>query len=190
MALAAITRTVQDGSGNAVAGASVEIRAEIAGAPLVALYSDRAGLTPIGNPYTAPAAQFTVYLAEAVVRIDVTASGASSTERYAVAIEDVPGEPTLQITEVTAAGPYNMTAADDVILINQTVGAPMTVNLLTSVGRTRPIKIVDKKGDASTNAITIDANGTETIIGQLTYPINFDFGSVTLNPDQAGGWYI
>jgi hypothetical protein len=43
--------TVQDEDGNAVAGASVAVRFEGSGL-LATLYADKAGLTPLGNPFT------------------------------------------------------------------------------------------------------------------------------------------
>lgn len=190
MALAALTRTVQDALGNAVSGRTLEIRAEIGGAPLVSLYSDRTGATPIGNPYVLPTAMWTVYLAEGVYRIKIL-NGATleSDERYVVALEDVPGESTLEEVEIGAAdSPYNMLASTDVIKVDTSAG-PVTVNLVTAVGRTKPVKIVDAAGNAGTNAITIDGNGTETIMGQATWPLNFPYGSISLNPDQTGKWY-
>ena len=94
-------------------------------------------------------------------------------------------------TVITAGGSYSMLAADSVILVNKTVGGIITINLVTATGRKSPVKIVDLKGDANTNPITIDANGAQTICGQLTYILNFPFSSVVLCPRPDGnGWYI
>lgn len=49
--------TVVDGAGNVVPSASVEVRSEATG-NLVQLYSDRAGASPIGNPFNADANGF------------------------------------------------------------------------------------------------------------------------------------
>ncbi len=51
MALARHEFTVTDEHGNIVTDAQVEVRREIAGAPLAVLYSDRDGLTPLINPF-------------------------------------------------------------------------------------------------------------------------------------------
>jgi hypothetical protein len=51
MALARREFTVVDESGNIVTDAQVEVRREIAGQPLAAIYSDRDGTTPLGNPF-------------------------------------------------------------------------------------------------------------------------------------------
>jgi hypothetical protein len=98
----------------------------------------------------------------------------------------------LMVTEKTTSGNYDMVAADDVILVNKSVGAATTVNLVTAAGRSnRPVKVVDGKGDAATNNITIDGSGAETIVGAATYVIAFNYGSVTLWPKPDGsGWYI
>lgn len=189
MAGAAITRTVQDGAGNAITGAIVEIRAEISGAPLAQLYSDRALLNSLGNPYTAPTAQFTVYLAAGRYRIDITHDGITATERDAVALEDVPEDEAVDVTEVTSGASYDAGADDREIYVNKTVGSATQINLPTAVGRTDPISIIDGKGDASTNPITIVPNGAQTIMGQSSYVINFDRGSITLKPHQDGKWY-
>lgn len=97
----------------------------------------------------------------------------------------------LSLAEKTSAGAYSMLSADDHILVNKTVGEATTVNLVTASGRKRPVKIVDLKGDAATNNITIDGATTETIVGLTTYLIRNNYGSVTLWPKPDGsGWYI
>jgi hypothetical protein len=52
MALARREFTVTDEHGNLITDAQVEVRQEIAGAPLAVIYSDRDGLTPLGNPFS------------------------------------------------------------------------------------------------------------------------------------------
>ncbi len=53
MTLARCQLVIQDENGNIVDGASVTVQAELPGAPLVQLYSDRDGAVAIGNPFTA-----------------------------------------------------------------------------------------------------------------------------------------
>ena len=193
MALAAITRVVQDDEGNAVSGATVEIRREISGAPLVSLFSDRDGLNSIVNPYTAPTAQFTVFSSPGTYRIDITVGSETVTERYVVALEDVPGEESIEITEVTSGSTYQMLESDRIIYINKTVPGPITVTLVTAVGRTDDVQIVDGRGDAATNPITIVGAGSpgEPIIGRTDgVVINMNRGSLKLNPHQDGKWFI
>lgn len=52
MVLARWQATVTDEAGNILPGAQVEVRREVTGAPLATLYSDRAGTTPMGNPFS------------------------------------------------------------------------------------------------------------------------------------------
>lgn len=98
---------------------------------------------------------------------------------------------TKNVRVVTAAGAVTVTNADDIVLINKTVGAPTTVNLAAAATFTRPIKIVDLKGDAGTNPITIDPNGAETIVGLSTWVIGNNQGSIEITANPTGtGWYI
>lgn len=55
MSLARHQFTVQDGFGNILPGAHVEVRSELPGAPLASLFSDRAGIVAFGNPVDADA---------------------------------------------------------------------------------------------------------------------------------------
>lgn len=51
MTLARREFTVVDQNGNIVTDAQIEVRKEIAGQPLAAIFSDRAGATPLTNPF-------------------------------------------------------------------------------------------------------------------------------------------
>lgn len=61
MALARYQFTATDNAGNIIPGASVEVRSEVPGQPLVQLYSDRDGGVPIGNPFTADDEAFAAF---------------------------------------------------------------------------------------------------------------------------------
>jgi hypothetical protein len=77
MALARHQFTVVDASGDIVPGASVEVRSEVSGL-LVQLYSDRAGTTPIGNPFTADSNGFAFfYVAGGSYKIEASAGSSS-----------------------------------------------------------------------------------------------------------------
>lgn len=98
---------------------------------------------------------------------------------------------TSALRTVTAAGDVTMLAADNGVFINKDSGEATGVTLLSAAGRNRPFTVVDGKGDAATNNITITPDGSETIIGQASWVINLPYGSVTLNPRPDGnGWYI
>lgn len=53
MALGHFYRPVTDAAGNLVTGLTIEVRREVTGSPLGAPYADRAGATPMANPFTA-----------------------------------------------------------------------------------------------------------------------------------------
>lgn len=94
--------------------------------------------------------------------------------------------------EVTAPGAIAVVDSDIDILVNKTVGEATTVNLITAVDRETPVGVIDVKGDAATNNITITPAGAETINGVAgSRVINFDHGALTLHPLPDGtGWYI
>ncbi len=66
MVLARWQATIVDEQGNAQGGASIEVRREVVGLPLVSVYSDRAGVTPLGNPFTVGTDGFAAFMSLAV----------------------------------------------------------------------------------------------------------------------------
>lgn len=94
-------------------------------------------------------------------------------------------------TIITAAGPYVAQPSDNVLIIKQAVGAPFTVTVDWSA-RTRPLQVVDGKGDAATNNITITpaAGQTQLAIVNFSYVIDGNGGSVILTPlpDGSGAY--
>ncbi len=203
MSLARHQFTVQDSAGNVVPGAHVEVRSEVPGAPLATLYSDRAGASAIGNPVTADTAgyvYFHVIGGSYKIRVYTGTSGAPTTEhidRYVAIGLNSESDSIAQRSQsvITAAGTVTIdsTYADiDIVVINKTVGAATTVNLPLSASRTRPIRIVDGKGDANTNNITIIPQTGEKIWGTVDYHaiIDGNGGMVELTPrDDGTGWY-
>ncbi|WBL75592.1 hypothetical protein I3J27_21400 [Bradyrhizobium xenonodulans] len=195
MTLARFDRTVTDNFGNVVSGASVTVRADIPGQPLVSLYSDRAGTTPLGNPVVTDAnGDFGFYVAGGFYQIAVTHGADTKTQRY-VGIGLAQGSDLMAsgTTErvVTAAGTVTVTNDDaDVILIKKTVGAATAVVLPDPSTTTKKVRIVDRKYDAATNNITITSAGTsKTIMGGAQYVIDSNGGSIELVPlDDGTGW--
>jgi len=80
------------------------------------------------------------------------------------------------VTVVTSAGPYNVTSTDYIVVVNQSVGAAMTVNLPGTPSTGRTVIIKDGKGDASTNNITITPS-TGNIDGAATYVMSVNYSS-------------
>ena len=91
---------------------------------------------------------------------------------------------------VTAAGPVTVANNSSVVRVNQTVGAPFTVNLPPASSKSCPVLIADWKGDAGTNNITITPNGAEKIQGLSGWTIAADNGSIFLRPIPGVGYAL
>jgi hypothetical protein len=92
---------------------------------------------------------------------------------------------------LTAPGPYAALPTDDVLIIKQLVAAAFTVNVDWSQ-RTRPLRVVDGKGDASVNKITITPSAGQSQLATVNYSyvIDGNGGSITLTPlpDATGAY--
>lgn len=82
-------------------------------------------------------------------------------------------------TVKTTSGGYTQLATDEVVVINKASGAATAVTLLASPETGRVITIIDGKGDANTNNITITP-AAGNINGAASYVINVAYRSVTL----------
>lgn len=80
---------------------------------------------------------------------------------------------------ITAAGAVTVATTDDIIIIDKTVGAATTVNLVSAPTKGTTFVIKDGKGDAAVNNITITP-AAGTIDGAATFVINVNYGSVTV----------
>jgi len=98
-----------------------------------------------------------------------------------------------RVSKASGDSPYSMTATDHYIGLD-TSGGTIQVDLQAAASAVegRVIIIKDETGDAGTNNITVDANGSETIDGSLTQVINNAYGSLTLVCTNRGGkqWAI
>lgn len=91
---------------------------------------------------------------------------------------------------ITAGTTVTVANTDSLIIINKTVGSPTTVNLPASAGKIGEVKIVDYKGDATTNPITVNCNGAEKFNGaQASWTIGNDGGSIVCDPIPTGTGY-
>jgi hypothetical protein len=83
MVMARWQASIVDDAGNIVATPSIEVRRETGGAPLAALFSDRDGVVPLGNPFAAGADGFAAFhVAGGAYRITATQGAFSRTWRY------------------------------------------------------------------------------------------------------------
>lgn len=80
---------------------------------------------------------------------------------------------------VVAAGAVTVTSADNVVVVNKTVGAATTVNLPASPATGLTFTIKDGKGDANTNNITITP-AAGNIDANATYVMNANWQSATM----------
>lgn len=89
------------------------------------------------------------------------------------------------------ASPYNALPTDDVLIVNQGVGAPFTINVNWAL-RTNPLRVVDGKGDAAANNISVvpGAGQTQLAIVNHVYKIMANAGSIILTPlpDATGAY--
>jgi len=83
---------------------------------------------------------------------------------------------------------YIATASDNSIFCNASGGA-FTITLPAASGNGGLILNI-KKIDSSVNAVTIDANASETIDGALTAVITTQYESVTIQCDGTEWWII
>lgn len=83
----------------------------------------------------------------------------------------------------TKTSAYTVTTSDQVLLGDASGGA-FTFTLPTASGNSG-ISFIFKKTDSSTNAITIDANGSETIDGDLTYSLIGQYAYVKIVSDGS-----
>ena len=92
-------------------------------------------------------------------------------------------------TDVSSS-PYAVTAGDHTIRVDTSTIA-ITVNLPTLSGDDGRELIIKDSGNAGTNNITINRNGSDTIEGATSYTINTNYGVVRLKGHASSGiWYI
>jgi hypothetical protein len=78
----------------------------------------------------------------------------------------------------------------ETVRVNKTVGSATTLTLPPANTMLFPVLIVDWKGDAATNNITINPTGTEKIQGLSSWIIAGDNGSVFLRPIPGVGYAL
>jgi hypothetical protein len=92
---------------------------------------------------------------------------------------------------LTAPGPYVALPTDEVLIVKQLVGAPFAITVDWS-SRTKGLRVVDGKGDASINNITITPAAGQTQLASLNYVyvIDRNGASMTLTPlpDNTGAY--
>jgi hypothetical protein len=95
--------------------------------------------------------------------------------------------PTIARTAVTTST-YTVLTTDYLVSYTGTTGSVLTLPAATTAGK--PFIIKDGGGNAGTNAITIQANGTDTIDGNVQIYIQQNYGSVMIVSTGSGKWEI
>ena len=95
------------------------------------------------------------------------------------------------VQEITSGGPVDILPNAGLVKVNQTVGAAITLNMPLASAKTCPVKIIDWKGDAGTNNITISLAGSDKFQGNLTsWVLGADGASVVLDPISGDGYAV
>jgi hypothetical protein len=88
---------------------------------------------------------------------------------------------------ITAPGPANVLTNADVVLVNQTVSAPIALTMPLSSDKSGGVLISDWKGDAGANNIRVTLSGADVFPGGLTvWTIAADTASIFLRPVPGG----
>lgn len=179
MALARHALTIQDDDGNIVDGATVTVTNEAGG--LGAPYSDRAGLTPLGNPFVAASgADAGFHIAGGAYRIDAALGGLSRTWRYVGigtnAETDVPENPNPAFLTVLDFGAEGDGSTDDTAAFQAAADSVTTTPTTIYVPSGRRFRITD---EISINGKPVvfrgDGHGGGIIAVDMPDGIVFDF---------------
>lgn len=92
------------------------------------------------------------------------------------------------IARVAVTSAITLTEAHRTVLASAATAA-FTITLPTAVGCAGR-RYVIKKTDVGLNAVTVDAAGSETIDGALTFVIDVQYESVEIESDGANWWVI
>jgi hypothetical protein len=180
MALARYQFTVTDAAGNVVPDATVTVRREIPGAPLVPLYSDRNGTSSLGNPILSDADGFVFFhCAGGAYQIIATKGAFSRTWRYVgigLMAETDGGAPPLLGDHKRVTGASDSIGTADMLVTIERAGPTTTALALPAVETfIHPqLLIADYSSDVTDSPghlITITPNGTQKIMRQSTWPL-------------------
>lgn len=194
MTMARWQRSITDGEGKVVPGAHVEVRRDVPGQPLAALYRDRAGTDPLGNPFDADEKGYAFFHARGgpfQIRVYTGPSGAPTAEHFdryvgvsLVAETDAPG---INSRDEVANGNVSLFANDTLVFLKPSVAASRTVTIALETGA--PVKVYDANGSWSdANVTTFVAQGGGTINGQAQWDGTGPFGSFEFTPRGDGNF--
>src|SRR5439155_7648437 len=82
---------------------------------------------------------------------------------------------------VSKSGDYTVLSTDEIVFVNCS-GGPVTITLLTAVGRAGKLYTI-KKTDSSTNLLTIATTSSQTIDGSTTQTTSDQYTAIEVCSD-------
>lgn len=96
---------------------------------------------------------------------------------------------TIIFRTVINSGTYTILTTDHIVAVTYTSTGAVTLTLPPATNSIR-ILIVDEGGNAGTNNITVNPDGSDTIIGESSVIINGDHNSLSLYSNGSNQWFI
>jgi len=172
MALPRYNGVVQDAQGNLVAGASILVRREVPGLPVVQVYANDDATGALGSPFVTVDGRFGFYVAEGKYRITAT-FGADTYELVDVQLGPSSVSNALgPETEITGAT-HTLSVLDTFLTIKRTGPTLTTITLPPVADRAAlPFAFADWSSNVvSDHEIRFVPDGTETIMKAATYSV-------------------
>ena len=114
-------------------------------------------------------------------------NGTTGTYRDLI-LRNLIGTGNLATGTVSKSADYTATTDDGTIEVNAS-GAGRTITLFAASGNAGKILVI-KKTDSSANAVTVDANASETIDGATTVSLASQYSTITIQVNAAGtAWH-
>jgi hypothetical protein len=121
------------------------------------------------------------------IALDGTTTRCITVENLSLYLVNVP----LKDQHVTGPGPITIDNDAGVVRVDQATGAAITLTLPLAASKTCDVEIVDWKGDAGTNNITINTTAPDKFPGGFTsWKIAGDCASVFLRRVPGSGYAI
>lgn len=132
-------------------------------------------------------------IADPTSRYVVVVSGTDTTDHLyeRIALDDFIASTAGNVQLITAGGAQNIEETAAVVVVNQTVGAAITLTLPLSAAKVGHVKVVDYKGDAGTNNITVVPSGSEEFQAGITsWVIGNDGASAVFTAIPGSGYAV
>lgn len=135
-------------------------------------------------------AQVTTVADLTLAQVLVFTDNGDDTAAYSrMALSDLIAASAGNVQVITAAGPATINDNASLVIVNQTVGAAITLNLPLSDDKIGSVKIVDWKGDSDANPITVES--TELFNGAATsWTISGAGASSVFHPYPGAGYAV